>query len=81
MDCLKHWRARFSLSVISDYINYSEKRSKKFVEDLYKYLQKMHNEDKLFFETNIYMLKSNLESNSLKYLPNIDKWSDILGEL
>nr|WP_307925032.1 hypothetical protein [Mycoplasmopsis bovis] len=41
----------------------------------------MHNEDKLFFETNIYMLKSNLESNSLKYLPNIDKWSDILGEL
>ncbi|MBT1343744.1 glycosyltransferase family 2 protein [Mycoplasma bovis] len=78
---LKTWRARFSLSVISDYINYSEKRSKKFAEDLYKYLQKMHNEDKLFFETNIYMLKSNLESNSLKYLPNIDKWSDILGEL
>ncbi|EIN15103.1 Glycosyltransferase [Mycoplasmopsis agalactiae 14628] len=78
---IKTWRARFSLSVITDYINYNEKRSKKFAEDLYKHLQKMHNDDKLFFETNIYMLKSNIESNSLKYLPNIDKWSDILGEL
>lgn len=41
----------------------------------------MYNDDKLFFEINIYMFKFNIESNLLKYLLNIDKWSDILGEL
>ncbi|WP_029513653.1 hypothetical protein [Mycoplasmopsis primatum] len=78
---LKTWKKKISLKVFSDHINYNEKRSKKFADDLYKYLQKQHSEDDLFFTTNIYMLKTSQESDMLKKLPEINKWNDILGEL
>ncbi|VEU75191.1 Glycosyl transferase family 2 [Mycoplasmopsis maculosa] len=78
---LKTWRRRFSLNVFKDITNYNEKRSTKFTEDLYKYLEKFHKDNLLFFTTNIYMLKNNSETKSLKKLPPINKWNDILGEL
>ncbi|WP_406616845.1 glycosyltransferase [Mycoplasmopsis adleri] len=78
---LKTWRKRFSLQIFADQANYNEMRSKKYTEDLYKYLKQQHEENHLFFDTNIYMIKNNNEVSLIKNLPEINKWNDILGEL
>ncbi|UUD34739.1 glycosyltransferase [Mycoplasmopsis caviae] len=79
---LNTWRLRFwSKGVIRDRINYNEKRAERFINELYRYLKKEHEENNLFFNTNIYINKNTIESNLLKSLPNIKKWDDILDQL
>ncbi|ADN69038.1 glycosyltransferase [Mycoplasmopsis fermentans] len=79
---LNTWRLRFwSKDVIKDRINYNEKRADRFVNELYKYLEKEHLDNSLFFNTNIYVIKNNFEANFLKTLPKVKKWEDILDNL
>lgn len=78
---LHTWRKRISLKIFKDHSNYKERRAKKFTKDLHKYLTKCHSENRLFFDTNIYMLKDNIEADSIRFLPELNKWDTVLGEL
>ncbi|WP_027120629.1 glycosyltransferase [Mycoplasmopsis lipofaciens] len=80
---LDSWKFRIlgGFGVIKDRINYNEKRTEKFINDLYKYLEKAHNEEQLFFNTNIYIHKDNQETKKLIYLPPKSEWKDIINDL
>ncbi|MBZ4195511.1 glycosyl transferase [Mycoplasma tauri] len=79
---LKTWRKGFSVfNYFKNRSNFLERRSKKYADDLYKYLQRQQNNDSLFFDTNIYVNKNTFESKLIKTLTDIEKWDNALEKM
>ncbi|QSF13872.1 glycosyltransferase family A protein [Mycoplasma sp. Mirounga ES2805-ORL] len=69
-------------TIFSDKANFQNKRNKKLISDLYTWLTKYHENNSLFFTTNLYLNDvKNVEASILKSLPNQNKWDEIFDKL